>query len=174
MPSIKGNSVKFSKVEVEAFKRRWPGSRMPDRAVTFVMDSTGDLVDILPYSYRYDGSDLAALSEDAKDILRRRGNPGGKRSKGSGWIPAKAFRITNSGAVQVKVARGRVVRNPFARSLGRRLTDKDRALFVKNDQDMYSKWKRGMSHNSITKFVRNNRKLIDNYIMRQSGDWPPL
>ena len=60
-------SVQVSRSEVYKFKQQWPCSGLPNRTVTFQFDKrNGDLVDILPYTYRYDGEDLAALSQDAR------------------------------------------------------------------------------------------------------------
>lgn len=57
-------SVTMSAREVAAFKRSWPASGLPDRAITFEFDkSNGDLVDLRPRSV--DGSAAVALSEDA-------------------------------------------------------------------------------------------------------------
>ena len=59
-------AVAVSRIEVESFKRRWPCSTLPDRAITFYFDRlNGDIVDILPYGVS-DGPDLLALSLDAQ------------------------------------------------------------------------------------------------------------
>ena len=66
--TIKGSlySVTVSRDGVMAFKRQWPCSTLPARAITFWFDRmTGDLVDILPWPVR-DGADLLALSMDAQ------------------------------------------------------------------------------------------------------------
>ena len=57
-------NVSVSPHEVEEFKSRWPGSDLPvSKSITFTFDvESGDLVDV---STRYDGADLAALSQDA-------------------------------------------------------------------------------------------------------------
>lgn len=58
-------AVAVSRDEVAAFKRRWPCSTLPDKAITFYFDKlNGDIVDILPYDI--DGPDLLALSMDAQ------------------------------------------------------------------------------------------------------------
>lgn len=66
MPDITGTprafSVTFSRTEVLAFMDRWPGSGMPDCAITFDFDNEGDLCNV---SVDYDGSDILALSHDA-------------------------------------------------------------------------------------------------------------
>lgn len=60
-------TVRVSANDVYAFKRRWPGSGLPDRAIRFQFDkSNGDLVDISPDSSAFDGPDLLALSQDAQ------------------------------------------------------------------------------------------------------------
>ncbi len=57
-------TVSVSKREVEAFKRRWPCSELPDKSIAFQFDKrNGDLVDI---SLDVDGPDVLALSEDAQ------------------------------------------------------------------------------------------------------------
>ncbi len=63
-------SVSVSRIEVENFKRHWPCSNLPDRAVTFQFDKrNGDLVDIWPYRYaaQFDGPAAVALSHDAQE-----------------------------------------------------------------------------------------------------------
>src|SRR3990167_5202601 len=56
-------SVTASADEVRAFKRRWPASGLPDRAITFrFQKSNGDLVDVYP---SVDGEAAVALSQDA-------------------------------------------------------------------------------------------------------------
>jgi hypothetical protein len=73
-------SVSFSRREVDEFRSTWPCCRMPDRAVTFCYDSHGDLVEIMPVSYRYDGEDLLALSHDGNAYAAREtGRPELKR-----------------------------------------------------------------------------------------------
>ena len=60
-------NVSVSRAEVEAFKRSFPCSGLPDKAITFQFDHrNGDLVDIWPDSSRFDGSGLLALSQDAQ------------------------------------------------------------------------------------------------------------
>ena len=59
-------SVLVSRRDVEAFKRIYPCSGLPDRAITFQFDRrNGDLVDIWPDSHTFDGPGLLALSQDA-------------------------------------------------------------------------------------------------------------
>jgi len=59
--------VTMTAQDVAAFKRRWPASGLPDRAIWFEFErKNGDLVDISPGSERYDGPALAALSQDAQ------------------------------------------------------------------------------------------------------------
>ena len=68
-------SVTVLRHEVEAFKRTWPCSTLPDAAITFQFDKqNGDLVDILPYriAARVDGPDALALSQDAQAVGRTR------------------------------------------------------------------------------------------------------
>jgi hypothetical protein len=64
--------VQFSCAEVAAFVDSWPCSSVPERAITFCYDSSGDLVDILPYDLDYDGDDLAALSRDGNAYAAKR------------------------------------------------------------------------------------------------------
>ena len=60
-------NVVVSRREVEIFKRSYPCSGLPDRAITFQFDKrNGDLVDIWPNSHTFDGSGLVALSHDAQ------------------------------------------------------------------------------------------------------------
>lgn len=54
------------RAEVEAFRDRWPGSNLPDRAVSFTFASNGDLVDMEPSNM--DGDDVLALSQDAQEV----------------------------------------------------------------------------------------------------------
>ena len=57
--------VTVSRSEVYDFKRRWPCSGLPDRAITFVFDArNGDLVDLYPYGV--DGDDARALCDRAQ------------------------------------------------------------------------------------------------------------
>lgn len=57
-------TVSVSRREVEAFKRNWPCSGLPDRAVSFQFDKrNGDLVDLWPDTL--DGEAAVALSADA-------------------------------------------------------------------------------------------------------------
>jgi hypothetical protein len=57
-------SVTVSRAEVEAFKRSWPCSTLPDRPVWAQFSRrNGDLVDLRP---AIDGHDALALIEDAK------------------------------------------------------------------------------------------------------------
>lgn len=59
-------SVQVGRRDVETFRRSWPCSTLPLRAITFQFDKrNGDLVDIYPYNVP-DGSDLLALSQDAQ------------------------------------------------------------------------------------------------------------
>lgn len=52
--------------EVEAFKRQWPCSGLPDRAITFQFDKrNGDLVDVRPDDLNGDG--VKGLLEDARE-----------------------------------------------------------------------------------------------------------
>lgn len=65
--------VCVSRAEVEQFKRRWPCSGLPDRAIRFQFDKrNGDLVDLHPYDV--DGEAVAALAMDAQaEYIRREG-----------------------------------------------------------------------------------------------------
>ena len=68
-------TVAVSARDVETFKRSWPCSGLPSRAVAFQFDKrNGDLVDITPYRYahRFDGPAAVALSEDAQAYGRKR------------------------------------------------------------------------------------------------------
>jgi hypothetical protein len=66
-------NVSVSRAEVEAFKRQYPCSGLPDKAITFQFDArNGDLVDIWPDSSKFDGSGLLALSQDAQAYGRER------------------------------------------------------------------------------------------------------
>lgn len=66
-------NVSVSRADVEAFKRTYPCSGLPDKAFTFQFDKrNGDLVDIWPDSLRYDGPGLLALSQDAQTYGERR------------------------------------------------------------------------------------------------------
>lgn len=57
--------VTVSRDEVADFKRRWPNSGLPTRAVSFTYDKeNGDLVDLAPFEM--DGEASLALSEDAQ------------------------------------------------------------------------------------------------------------
>lgn len=61
--------------EVRRFNDSWPGSRLPNRAITFEFDkSNGDLVDILPHDIadEVDGPEAVALSQDAQKYGRER------------------------------------------------------------------------------------------------------
>lgn len=90
-------SVTMSAREVAAFKRSWPASGLPDRAITFEFQkSNGDLVDLRPFSV--DGPAAVALSEDAwKHYESKKRNPllqvvlpnrrGRKRNGGTGNCP---------------------------------------------------------------------------------------
>ena len=67
-------SVRFSKSEIEAFKRIWPCSGLPSVGIWFQFASNGDLVDMGPYKYsrrlrNADGGALLALAHDAQDAL---------------------------------------------------------------------------------------------------------
>jgi hypothetical protein len=60
-------TVQVLRAEVDAFKRSYPCSGLPSRAITFEFDKrNGDLVDIRPDSTQFDGPALVALSEDAQ------------------------------------------------------------------------------------------------------------
>ncbi len=60
-------NVRVSAREVEAFKRTWPCSGLPDCSITFQFDGRNqDLVDIWPDSSGFDGPALLALSQDAQ------------------------------------------------------------------------------------------------------------
>ena len=67
-------TVLISRAEVENFKRGWPASHLPDKAIWFEFaKKNGDLVDYSPFRSRKqreaaDGSGaLRALSEDAQN-----------------------------------------------------------------------------------------------------------
>lgn len=62
-------TIRINKIGVNAFNQGWPGSILPSRAITFMFDRGGDLVDIYPDSRDFDSPELAALSEDAKLVL---------------------------------------------------------------------------------------------------------
>jgi hypothetical protein len=61
-----GYVVEVSESEVYAFARSWPGSSLRDHegSISFSFEPNGDLVDMNPNDI--DGSDVAALSEDAQ------------------------------------------------------------------------------------------------------------
>lgn len=65
---IINRTVIVSRAEVQAFRRRWPCSGLPDRKIAFEFDTDWNLVDI---STDYDGPDILALSQDASDFGRR-------------------------------------------------------------------------------------------------------
>jgi hypothetical protein len=70
-----GYSVTVLAQEVYNFTRQWPGSILPDRAITFSFDSCGDLIDVTPYDLtpqESDGPDLLALSQDASAYAAKR------------------------------------------------------------------------------------------------------
>jgi len=75
MPEIIPNGktyaqVRYCRTEVMEFANRWPGSQLPDCEITFdLARSSGDLLDI---SVEYDGADILALSEYAKEFLLSR------------------------------------------------------------------------------------------------------
>lgn len=62
--------VTVSAVEVEEFKRSWPCSGLPSRAISFTFDRrNGDLVEVCPANLEERGADggaLLALSHDAQ------------------------------------------------------------------------------------------------------------
>lgn len=63
--------VTVSAREVDAFKRTWPCSGLPDRGVSFTFDArNGDLVDFAPDEL--DGDDALALSHDANNYAARK------------------------------------------------------------------------------------------------------
>lgn len=61
-----GYIVEVSEREVYVFARQWPGSSLLDHegSISFSFEPNGDLVDMDPSDI--DGSDVAALSEDAQ------------------------------------------------------------------------------------------------------------
>ena len=64
-----GYAVTVLQREVETFNRSWPCSNLPDSSITFVFESNGDLVDILPYRIadKVDGGEALALCQDAQN-----------------------------------------------------------------------------------------------------------
>ena len=63
-----GFDVIATKWGVDAFRDRWPCSRLPHRMIKFGFASNGDLVDL---NTDYDGEDLLALSQDAKEFAEK-------------------------------------------------------------------------------------------------------
>jgi hypothetical protein len=62
--------VTVSQSEVEYFKSKWPCSGLPDKAISFIFESNGDLVDIFGVNEKNDcGEALLALSQDAKKLI---------------------------------------------------------------------------------------------------------
>lgn len=69
------HSVRVTRREVEAFKRSWPCSGLPERSFWFQFDKrNGDLVDLSPSEY--DGADLLALSQDAQAFAEKQAKAG--------------------------------------------------------------------------------------------------
>lgn len=70
MRAYKNGNVSVSEDDIRAFNAQWPGSNLRGlRGVTFGFDRRGDLTDIFYKngdSDRWDGSALAALSQDAQ------------------------------------------------------------------------------------------------------------
>lgn len=62
-------TIRINKSGVNAFDQGWPGSVLPSRAITFMFDRNGDLVDIYPDSRDFDSHELAVLSQDAQLVL---------------------------------------------------------------------------------------------------------
>ena len=66
-------TVQATRADVEAFKRSYPCSGLPNRAISFQYDKrNGDLVDITPESSGFDGPGLLALSQDCQQYGERR------------------------------------------------------------------------------------------------------
>lgn len=72
-------TVTVSRAEVDAFKRQYPCSGLPSRALWFQFDKrNGDIVELSPGSERFDGPALLALSQDAQAYgVRRLNKPHG-------------------------------------------------------------------------------------------------
>ena len=64
--------VTVSAQEVDEFKNRWPCSELPDKAIKFLFDKNGDLLDV---STSVECGSVAALAEDAWEYAKnyRRG-----------------------------------------------------------------------------------------------------
>lgn len=58
-------TVEVCRTEVLDFRKRWPGSDIPDAAVTFHFSRQGELQDIDGIASECQGPALAALVEDA-------------------------------------------------------------------------------------------------------------
>lgn len=68
-------TVRCTKADVEAFKRSYPCSGLPNMAIAFQFDArNGDLVDIYCRrdTHTFDGPGLVALSQDAQRYGKER------------------------------------------------------------------------------------------------------
>lgn len=119
-----GSRVDFSRAEVQAFKRRWPASGLPDRALWFEYDARGDVVDMTPgdFSEADASGALSALAGDGKAHLERmravgRRNPSAPLDRGRrlyrtfhGFKPARVRRAKVRGVPPALVKIGPLVR----------------------------------------------------------------
>ncbi len=98
--------ITITKREVAAFKRRWPASGLPNKAIRFVFNRSGDLVGInlthADQQRAYGSGALPALAADAwrvgylkRGIIGGAGNPRGKRR----WPRAVGGKGTNGSAL---------------------------------------------------------------------------
>jgi len=104
----------FSAAKVQAFKRTWPASGLPNKAFWAEVETNGDLVDLSPNVQNADGNAVGAMIDDELDRLgiRKRRNPRRAAPVGK-WIAAKAVRQNADGTVSVQTTGDvKVVSNP--------------------------------------------------------------
>lgn len=59
-------------VEVEAFKRKYPGAQLPSKPISFIFDKKNmDIEEIFPRNINIDGTDAEALMEEAKKFAEK-------------------------------------------------------------------------------------------------------
>jgi hypothetical protein len=105
--TTKGRKVFVSASEVRSFKRSFPVSGLPDRAVWFEFSSNGDLVDMPSWTssdkYRDAGYALQVLSQDAQKFLNsKKSNPSPPKDK---WLPVSAVKFNQNGSVSMRGSR---------------------------------------------------------------------